>query len=119
MARVTVDDCIQNVPNRFELVILAARRARQLTKGAECTVPLDNDKNTVLALREIGENSIDIQALYHEIPVEEDLELPEEEIDLDARALMDEETRLAGIREENITDLPAANDAEVEPVVEE
>ncbi|MBF0177653.1 MAG: DNA-directed RNA polymerase subunit omega [Magnetococcales bacterium] len=119
MARVTVDDCIQNVPNRFELVILAARRARQLTKGAECTVPLDNDKNTVLALREIGENSIDIQALYQELPSEVEEDLQDDEIDLDARALMDEETRLAGVKEENLADMPAANDAEEEPIVEE
>ncbi|MBF0425075.1 MAG: DNA-directed RNA polymerase subunit omega [Magnetococcales bacterium] len=117
MARVTVDDCIQNVPNRFELVILAARRARQLTKGVECTVPLDNDKNTVLALREIGNNSVDIESLYVELPPEE--EPVEEEVDLDARALMDEETRLAGVMEENLSDLPAANDVEEGPLVEE
>ena len=54
MARVTVEDCLKNVKNRFELVILAAKRARQLMRGKEPRVPVDNDKPTVLALREIA-----------------------------------------------------------------
>jgi DNA-directed RNA polymerase subunit omega len=55
MARVTVEDCLKNVKNRFELVILAAKRARQLMHGKEAKVELDNDKATVIALREIAE----------------------------------------------------------------
>jgi DNA-directed RNA polymerase subunit omega len=58
MARLTVEDCLQNVENRFELVLLAARRARQLAMGADAQVALDNDKPTVLALREIAEGII-------------------------------------------------------------
>ena len=58
MARLTVEDCLDNVENRFELVIIAAQRARQLAMGAEPLVPEDNDKPTVLALREIAENLI-------------------------------------------------------------
>jgi DNA-directed RNA polymerase subunit omega len=54
MARVTVEDCLKNVKNRFELVIIAAKRARQLMRGKEAMVELDNDKPTVLALREIA-----------------------------------------------------------------
>jgi DNA-directed RNA polymerase subunit omega len=54
MARVTVEDCLKNVKNRFELVILAAKRARQLMRGKEAKVPWDNDKPTVVALREIA-----------------------------------------------------------------
>lgn len=58
MARLTVEDCLENVENRFELVLLAARRARQLAMGADAQVALDNDKPTVLALREIAEGMI-------------------------------------------------------------
>jgi DNA-directed RNA polymerase subunit omega len=58
MARLTVEDCLDNVENRFELVLLAARRARQLAMGADAQVALDNDKPTVLALREIAEGII-------------------------------------------------------------
>lgn len=63
MARVTVEDCILNVPNRFELVLLSAKRAREISAGSPLTVIRDNDKNPVIALREISENSIDITAL--------------------------------------------------------
>ena len=58
MARLTVEDCLDNVENRFELVLIAAQRARQSAMGAEALVPEDNDKPTVLALREIAENLI-------------------------------------------------------------
>jgi DNA-directed RNA polymerase subunit omega len=54
MARITVEDCLENVENRFELVLLASRRARQILKGADPMVPEDNDKPTVIALREIA-----------------------------------------------------------------
>ncbi len=63
MARVTVEDCILNVPNRFELVLLSAKRAREISAGSPLTVIRDNDKNPVIALREISENSVDITAL--------------------------------------------------------
>ena len=59
MARVTVEDCLTQVENRFELVILSAKRARQLANGAEATLEWDKDKPTVMALRELAENSID------------------------------------------------------------
>ena len=55
MARVTVEDCIEKIDNRFELVMIAAQRARTLSSGAELTVERDNDKNPVIALREIAE----------------------------------------------------------------
>lgn len=59
MARVTVEDCLENVDNRFQLVMLATKRARQLaTKGSEPMVPEENDKPTVIALREIAEGKI-------------------------------------------------------------
>lgn len=58
MARVTVEDCVDKLPNQFELVVVAAHRTRQLSKGAPATVERDNDKNTVIALREIAEETI-------------------------------------------------------------
>jgi DNA-directed RNA polymerase subunit omega len=58
MARVTVEDCLDHVDNRFELVLLASRRARQIAQGKEAMVDLENDKPTVVALREIAEGKI-------------------------------------------------------------
>lgn len=58
MARVTVEDCIDKVENRFELVLIAAHRARMISSGAQITVDRDNDKNAVVALREIAEETL-------------------------------------------------------------
>ena len=58
MARITVEDCLENVDNRFDLVLLASRRARQLVNGVDPLVPWENDKPTVVALREIAEGLI-------------------------------------------------------------
>ena len=74
MARLTVEDCLENVENRFELVLIASRRARQIAMGADALVPLDNDKPTVLALREIAENLINGDTVEEEIVVQDDLE---------------------------------------------
>jgi DNA-directed RNA polymerase subunit omega len=63
MARVTVEDCIVQIPNRFELVLLAAQRARNIGRGEEMTLDRDNDKNPVVALREIAETTIDLAAV--------------------------------------------------------
>lgn len=63
MARVTVEDCILKVPNRFELVLLAGQRAKDISAGAPLTVEQDRDKNSVIALREIADETIDISAL--------------------------------------------------------
>ena len=67
MARVTVEDCILKIPNRFELVLLASLRARDLSSGAEETLDRDNDKNPVVALREIAEETINIEELHDEM----------------------------------------------------
>lgn len=58
MARVTVEDCVDKVPNRFDLVLLAAQRARQISGGADLTIDRDRDKNPVVALREIAEETV-------------------------------------------------------------
>jgi len=63
MARVTVEDCVDKVPNRFELVMLAAHRAREITAGSPVTVDRDNDKNPVVALREIADETQGADAL--------------------------------------------------------
>ena len=63
MARVTVEDCVLKIPNRFDLVMLAAQRARDISSGTPLTVERDNDKNPVVALREIADESIDIEYL--------------------------------------------------------
>ena len=66
MARITVEDCLEHVDNRFDLVLLASRRARQLENGVEPLVPWDNDKPTVVALREIAAGLISAEALKAE-----------------------------------------------------
>ena len=63
MARVTVEDCVLKVPNRFELVVLAAQRSRTISAGAPLSVDRDNDKNPVVALREIADETIELEEL--------------------------------------------------------
>ncbi len=63
MARVTVEDCVLRVPNRFDLVMVAAQRARDVSAGAQLTLERDNDKNPVVALREIADGTVDTDAL--------------------------------------------------------
>ncbi|MEH6743547.1 DNA-directed RNA polymerase subunit omega [Hyphomonas sp.] len=63
MARVTVEDCVEKVPNRFELVLLAAHRSRMIREGSPITVDRDNDKDPVISLREIADESIDLKVV--------------------------------------------------------
>jgi DNA-directed RNA polymerase subunit omega len=67
MARITVEDCVTRVPNRFELVMLAAQRARDVSAGAPLTVERDNDKNPVVALREIADDTVELDHLRYEL----------------------------------------------------
>ena len=67
MARVTVEDCVQKVPNRFDLVLMAAHRARMISSGGQITVARDNDKNPVVALREIGDGTISPEDLREDL----------------------------------------------------
>ncbi len=67
MARVTVEDCILNIPNRFDLVITAAQRAKQISSGMPLTIDRDNDKDAVVSLREIAEKTIDKSLVHEEI----------------------------------------------------
>src|SRR5665213_1627684 len=67
MARVTVEDCVIKIPNRFELVLLAAQRARDMASGAQPTLERDNDKNPVVALREIAAESVPLDGLLNSL----------------------------------------------------
>ena len=67
MARITVMDCIDKFPSRFELVLVASNRARKLHSGEDPTVQIDNDKNTVIALREIAEETITVEQLKNDL----------------------------------------------------
>ena len=67
MARITVEDCIDKFPSRFELVLVASNRARKLHSGEEPTVEIDNDKNTVIALREIAEETLTTEKLKNDL----------------------------------------------------
>jgi DNA-directed RNA polymerase subunit omega len=94
MARVTVEDCVLKVPNRFELVALAAQRSRGISAGAPLTLERDNDKNPVVALREIADETIDLDDLKGSVirgmqkHVEIDEPEDEDPIELMARAAM-------------------------------
>ncbi|MBL4612911.1 MAG: DNA-directed RNA polymerase subunit omega [Emcibacter sp.] len=83
MARVTVEDCVDKVPNRFELVLLAAQRARQISSGAPILVERDNDKNPVVALRELAEEKLtgDVlqESLIHGLQKNVEVDEPEED----------------------------------------
>jgi len=81
MARVTVEDCVDKVPNRFELVLLAAHRARSIAAGSAMTVPVNEDKNPVIALREIAERTVPAEdlreAFIHSIQKNVEVDEPE------------------------------------------
>lgn len=83
MARVTVEDCVDKVPNRFELVILAAHRAREVAAGAPITVERDNDKNPVVALREIADETQSAddlrERLIESMRTQNEVDMPEDD----------------------------------------
>jgi DNA-directed RNA polymerase subunit omega len=106
MARVTVEDCVVKIPNRFELVLLAAQRARDVTGGAQITLERDNDKNPVVALREIAEETIALDhlqnALIKGMQKHVEIDEPEEdtEIEIGAQQWPTELAQPADIEEE-------------------
>jgi DNA-directed RNA polymerase subunit omega len=104
MARVTVEDCVLKVPNRFNLVLLAGQRAREISAGGELTVERDNDKNPVVALREVAEGSIDLdnvrQALISSLQKHVETEEPED----DAMELLAQDSNVAGVPYEALTE---------------
>jgi DNA-directed RNA polymerase subunit omega len=88
MARVTVEDCVDKIPNRFELVMLAAHRARELASGARLTVDRDNDKNPVVALREIAEETLTSTQLRESAIAANQRQIEVDEPEEDAMALL-------------------------------
>ena len=86
MARVTVEDCVDKVPNRFDLVMLAAHRAREIAAGAPLTVERDNDKNAVVALREIAEETQPVDDLRERMIVSSQTQIEVDEPEASSRA---------------------------------
>ena len=84
MARVTVEDCVDKVPNRFDLVLLAAQRAREISGGAELTIERDRDKNPVVALREIAEETVHPKLLHESLVNSLQRVLPDDDDEVDA-----------------------------------
>ena len=99
MARVTVEDCITKIPNRFKLVMLAGKRARDITSGAELLVDRDDDKNPVVALREIAEEKVAptdlMEAVVTGFQRHADTDEPEEEVEDDASDVISAEEAIA------------------------
>ncbi len=87
MARVTVEDCITKIPNRFELVMIAAQRARDIASGAPETLDRDNDKNPVIALREIAEETLKLSELREKLVLGLQKEKPQEDLEEDVEAI--------------------------------
>jgi len=88
MARVTTEDCVDKVPNRFDLVMLAAHRAREIAAGAPLTVDRDNDKNPVVALREIAEETQGADDLRERLIESNQVEIEVDEPEEDSMALL-------------------------------
>jgi len=125
MARVTVEDCVLRVPNRFDLVMVAAQRAREVSAGSQLTVERDNDKNPVVALREIADGTVNTDDLASSVVtglqkhVENDE--PEEEgqgFGVGAGEDLLAEMQQAQISEEEAEDADMAIDGEFEDAVE-
>ena len=106
MARVTVEDCVDKVDNRFELVLLASHRARQISQGGQITIDRDNDKNPVVALREIADETLspgDLKEdLIHSLQKHVEIDEPEAPAPLQISGSMDELTGEATVGAEDI-----------------
>ena len=102
MARITVEDCIDKLPSRFELVLVASNRARKLHSGESPTVEKDNDKNTVIALREIADETISIEEMKKNLVEKyQTISLSEEEEELSLENSEEEENDNINSSEEN------------------
>lgn len=84
MARVTVEDCVDKIPNRFDLVLMAAQRAREISSGAELTIDRDRDKNPVVALREIADETVKPAQLKETVISTLQRVLPDDDDEVDA-----------------------------------
>ncbi|MBV8888136.1 MAG: DNA-directed RNA polymerase subunit omega [Alphaproteobacteria bacterium] len=117
MARVTVEDCVVKVPNRFELVLLAAQRAREITSGAPLSVERDDDKNPVIALREIADETVLldhlkdglVRGMQKHVEIDEPEETPELELEIE-HSLFGVVDPAGAVIEENETDEEAVEE---------
>ncbi|MEE9380861.1 MAG: DNA-directed RNA polymerase subunit omega [Hyphomonadaceae bacterium] len=98
MARVTIEDCIKQIPNRFDLVLMAAHRARMIREGSPMTVEKDNDKDPVVSLREIAKKSVDLKGVrealisnLQEVRPNEENEIEEDRLAIEAAPVASEE----------------------------
>lgn len=114
MARVTVEDCVLKVPNRFELVLLAAQRARNISRGEQLTIDRDNDKNPVVALREIADETLELPELEADL-VKSLSRVPEPEpVDEEVVDLIPTEQNIFGLQDVSAEEEAAAMAAEAE-----
>ncbi len=119
MARVTVEDCVERVPNRFELVLLAAQRARNISRGEEITVDRDNDKNPVVALREIAGETVPLKKLEQDL-VKSLSRVPEPEpADEEVLDLIPTDQNIFGLQDVSAEEEAAAMAAESEEMTSE
>ncbi|MDP7650126.1 MAG: DNA-directed RNA polymerase subunit omega [Rhodospirillales bacterium] len=116
MARVTVEDCIVKVPNRFDLVMRAAQRARAVSAGSALTVERDNDKNPVVALREIAEETVDVEELGNALIKDQQKHVEMDDPEEDEMDLIAMRQEMSGEVDEAS---PEASASETQPVVEE
>jgi DNA-directed RNA polymerase subunit omega len=125
MARVTVEDCVLKIPNRFELVMLASQRAREISSGAQEAVSRDNDKNPVIALREIADEKVPFDDIREALVSGLQKHLPEEdhEADLDEnetlaiQSAIAAETGMSIGGDSTITARPSGDAAEAAPAL--
>ncbi|WP_298224981.1 DNA-directed RNA polymerase subunit omega [Acidocella sp.] len=117
MARVTVEDCVLKVPNRFELVLLAAQRARNISRGEQLTIDRDNDKNPVVALREIADETVALPALEQDL-VKSLSRVPEPEpVDEEVMDLIPTDQNIFGLQDVSAEEEAAAMAAEGDEVM--
>jgi DNA-directed RNA polymerase subunit omega len=119
MARVTVEDCVLKVPNRFELVLLAAQRARNISRGEQLTIDRDNDKNPVVALREIADETLVLPDLEQDL-VKSLSRVPEPEpVDEEVLDLIPTDQNIFGLQDVSAEEEAAALAAEAEEMTPE
>ena len=121
MARITVEDCIDKFPSRFELVLVASQRARKLYSGDNATVKKDNDKNTVIALREIADSTISIEDMkenliqeYQTVTISDE---EEENLEIETSINIDKNDSISNASQEiekEMVDLVKSEDSEIE-----
>jgi len=108
MARVTVEDCVVKIPNRFELVLVASQRARDITSGAPLTIDRDNDKNPVISLREIADETVSIDELQKSLVMGMQTYVETEEPEEEELEILAAEKELASLENE-FADIIAKN----------